>query len=295
MKLFVTGLCGSLGRALAREATSDGHRVVGINRGPWPDGEPMPTGTELVRCAMDDGLSIRDALVGCDALVHGAGLHQNNAGSADLAAFVHTNVELTAALLDQAYAAGIRRVVLCSSMTVQIGRKWDMMGACVVDESMPARVSHHYSVSKWMLERLGEAFCRTHPDVSLASLRHMAFGAGDDGNPANLIARFLSCRDAARACLSALSVDGLRGEVFNIGSGSRLSNADICEAQIDPRAVVDRVWPGAMAILNREGYEVTSENFWPVASNAKSRATLGYEPIDTFEAWLVSKGWRRPS
>ena len=295
MKIFVTGLCGALGRALAKEASAAGHPVVGINRGPWPEGEPTPPGVQLVRCAMDDTDAVRRALDGCEAMVHGAGLHQGHAAHSDLAAFIHGNVEACAALLDLAHAAGVRRVVLCSSMTVQIGQSWNQSGACVLDESMPAMVSHHYSVSKWLVERLGEAFCRTHPDISIATLRHMAFGPGNDGNPANLLARFLSDRDAARACLCALNTPGLRGEVFNVGSATPLTNADICDAQSDPLVVIERLWPGAVAILAREGVQPKSSDFWPVASNVKCRALFGYEPVDTFEAWLISKGWRKPS
>lgn len=146
-------------------------------------------------------------------------------------------------------------------------------------------------MSKWLVERLGEAFCLTRPDVSLATLRHMAFGSGNNNNPANLLARFLSDRDAARACLCALETGGLRGDVFNIGSGTPLTNADICEAATNPCGVIERLWPGACAILDREHCTPIPADFWPVASNLKSRRMLGYQPIDTFESWLVSKGW----
>ena len=42
MKLFVTGVCGRLGRAIAQVAAGQGMDVVGIDIVPWPDDVEQP-------------------------------------------------------------------------------------------------------------------------------------------------------------------------------------------------------------------------------------------------------------
>ncbi|MDB6094994.1 MAG: putative Nucleoside-diphosphate-sugar epimerase [Verrucomicrobia bacterium] len=230
-------------------------------------------------------------LHGCDALVHTAALHLLNGKGQPMAEFIRVNVQLTAALLDRAVAAGIRRFALCSSMTVQVGIDLTAGGMAVLDEDMPCRPDHAYSLSKVMVEELARTVARRHR-VSTASLRFMGFGHDCTEAGTQLIARVLSARDAGRACLLAVERDGLRGEAFNVGSGTPLSNRDIADAQKDPEAVLERLFPGCAPVLLALAVEARTTDFWPACSNAKSKALLGYEPQDTFAAWLSSHGWR---
>ena len=291
-KIFVTGLCGDLGRAIAREGTDAGWEIVGINRSPWPDRFPMPDGVTLHRMSLDDPSQYAPLLEGCDVVIHCAAMHLLNGAGRPLGDFIQANVANTANLLECGRAAGIRSFVLCSSMTVVIGEKLHPNGIGVFDESATVTPNGHYSMSKVLMERLALEYARMH-DISVCCLRHLAFGQGKSMDEINfgLIGLWLSERDAARACLLAAEQDGLRGDCFQIGSGSPLTHADIQEALGNPWEVLERLYPGCRAVLEPLGFSPKPSHFHPVVCNKKSRRVLGYEPLDTFEAWLRSKGW----
>lgn len=291
MNIFVTGLAGYLGRALAQLALEQGHSIRGIGRSPLQ--EPLPDGVEFHQLDVSSTDEMRRLLSGCDALIHTAAMHLENANEAGCALpdYIRANVEGTARLGETAIEAGVRRLILCSSMTVQVGRDFTASGAAVLSEDMPATGIHPYPISKFLMEKLGEQIARKH-GVSVASIRHMAFGHGNKSAGSNLIAWFLTARDAARACLCAAERDGLRGEAFNIGSGTPMTNAEIAESQDDPAAFMEKKWPGALAILERTGWEVKRRDFWPICDNSRARTLIGYEPQDTFENWLRENGWK---
>lgn len=293
MRIFITGLCGDLGRALAREARDAGHEVAGINRGPWPEAVPMPEGVSLHALSLDDPKSYAPLLAGCDAIIHCAAMHMLNGKGRPLGDFIRANVENTANLLECGRMAGIRRFVLCSSMTVIIGENLLANGIGRFDETTPPRPMAHYSFSKVLMEKLAAEYARLH-GLSVCCLRHMAFGQGKAPDEIGLgyLGLWLSERDAARACLLAAGREGFRGDCFNIGSGSPLANTDIREAQHAPWAVLERLYPGCRAVLEPAGFDAKPSHFFPVACNEKSRRALGYEPRDTFEAWLRTKGWK---
>jgi nucleoside-diphosphate-sugar epimerase len=109
----------------------------------------------------------------------------------------------------------------------------------------------------------------------------------------NLLARSLAPSDVARAVLRVASMDGLRGDVFNIGPKTPLTNQDIIAAKTNPDAVVEKYFPGAVEVLKANGYKLTWDEFWPVTSIRKAKLILGWEPQYTFETWLGERGWKR--
>lgn len=293
MKILVTGICGRLGRALAAEATAQGHTAVGLDMIPWPGekGE-MPKGVEFVAGTYEDFPLMERLLPGCDALIHTAGPHGAFVKKLTLAQFIHSNVENVAQVLDIAVKAGVRHVVLSSTMEVLIGRQWDTSGITFVDEESPTRCDSAYSLSRLLVEILGREYAKLH-NVSIASLRYMAFGYGSDQKLGpQLLARSLATRDVARACLAAARTDDLRGDVFNIGPRTPLTSMDIVAAQTDPEGVVEKYFPGAVEVLKAAGHTLRPDQFWPVTSIRKAKLILGWEPELTFEGWLKSLGWK---
>lgn len=294
MKLFVTGISGRLGRALAFEATAQGHQVVGLDSQPWPANKTAaPDGVEVTVGSYDDE-SLRERLLsGCDTLIHTAGLHGAHIGKRSLADFLHWNVEVVGSMLEAAVRLGVRRAVLSSTMDVYVGTNWDASGMGVIDEEAPPRTNSAYGISRFLVEHLGRHMARDH-GISVASLRYMSF---DDTTihqlGTQLLARTMTARDVAHAVLCAATKDRLVGESFNIGPKTPLTNQDIIAAQKDPDAVVEKCWPGAVTVLKANGVQLRPHDFWPVANIRKAQLMLGWEPQDTFESWLIDLGWKR--
>jgi nucleoside-diphosphate-sugar epimerase len=293
MKLFVTGICGRLGRAIAAEAPAQGHTVLGIDTKPWPaDHAPPPEGVEVHPGSYEDVPTVERLLAGCDAIIHTAGPHGELVGKLGLAGFLHANVECVANLLEAAARHGVRRVALSSTMEVLLGRDWASSGAAVVDERSAPAGDSAYSISRLLQEHMGRELSRTL-GLSIGSLRYMAFGYGEDARLGpSLLARSLTAADTARACLCAVGLDSLRGDVFNIGPKTPLTNADILAAVNDPEGVVEKYFPGAVEVLRASGYTPTFDDLWPVTSIRKAKLILGWEPRYTFETWLTEHGWK---
>ena len=109
--LAVTGATGFVGGHLVRLASAAGFELRALTRG-WRPPEP---GLAWVDGALDRPDSLARLCVGADAVVHVAGLI--NAPSR--AAFESVNVGGTAAMVDAARAAGVRRFVHVSSLAAR--------------------------------------------------------------------------------------------------------------------------------------------------------------------------------
>ncbi len=112
--IAVTGATGFLGSHLALALRAAGVPVRGVVRRPE---SPLLTnaGVTLARGDLADADGLAAAFAGCDAVVANAAL---GSFEGDLAAFARTNVAGTENTLRAAAAAGVRRVVLVSSVAI---------------------------------------------------------------------------------------------------------------------------------------------------------------------------------
>jgi len=295
MKLFVTGIAGRLGRAVADEAAKQNIDIVGLDHQPWPDDCELPGPVQTHIGTYEDVDLLEKLLDGCDGIIHTAGPNGEQLETVDLAGFLHLNVTCVATMLETAVKVGINNVALSSTMEVQIGRDWATSGAALIDEDAPPRTDSPYSLSRLLAEQLGQEFARQH-GVSIISLRYMGFGYSTDAQMGpRLLARYVSTRDVARAVILGATTDGLTGEVVNIGPKTKLTNTDIAQAITDPHTVLEKHYPGAAAIIDQHGHKLTSDWFWPVVSIRLAKRLLGWEPQYTFEVWLTERGWQPPN
>jgi nucleoside-diphosphate-sugar epimerase len=118
MNVLVTGATGFTGGCLARLLRTRGYRVRALVRTKSrAAAEPLhAAGVDLVFGDLTDARSLAEAAHGIDIVYHVAALYRE--AGVPPSAFVDVNVEGTRRILDAARAAGVQRVVHCSTAGV---------------------------------------------------------------------------------------------------------------------------------------------------------------------------------
>lgn len=114
MKILVTGGCGFLGSYVVDELESRGHEVVVFDRQPssW-----LPKGRVFVGDILNQS-AVAEAIEGCDAVYHFAGLADLNKSIRSPVETVSLNIQGTVNVLEAAVAHRIGRFVFASSAYV---------------------------------------------------------------------------------------------------------------------------------------------------------------------------------
>lgn len=148
-RIALTGAAGSLAADIIPGLLARGHSVVGIDQRP-----PRDTfGGEFVECRVNDRAALLDAMRGCDAVIHLAGIPLE----ADWADILQANIDGTQAVLHTAQQLGIDRVVLASSIH-SAGYVSVPTGGTLVPDDVRVRPNTFYGVSKAAVEALGSLY-----------------------------------------------------------------------------------------------------------------------------------------
>ncbi len=158
--ILVTGAAGLLGRFVTQALLRRGARVRGLDRRAGPAPIEWHVGD------VTDPALVAAAMRGTDSVLHIAAVP--NIWSGDGQTIMRVNTLGTYTVLDAAEAAGVGRVVFCSSdsvagYTVQDGRMLPPLYA-PLDLDHPLRATDPYAVSKV----LGEDLCRAYALRGLA-------------------------------------------------------------------------------------------------------------------------------
>lgn len=292
MKLFVTGVCGRLGRAVTSMAQTLQIPIVGVDRGPWPLNTPRPEVLSFHQGDFDDQHLIDRLMPGCDGLINTAGLHGEYIDSCNLDQFIQSNVTQVNWLCERAQKHGLKAVALSSTMEVLFGRSGDHSSMQLYDESSSPNCDSIYSNSKLMMEQEAVGFA-SKTGLSIACLRFMGFGYNSKtpGGP-RYLSKLLHSEDAASAAIAAATSRGLKGEVFNIASYTPLTKADVPAVWKNPGDLLERHYPGSVAILEKLDIKVQPSMLLPASRIDKAKKMLHWQPRWTFESWLHSQGWR---
>lgn len=199
MRAFVTGATGLLGNNLVRELLAGGHHVRALVRS-RAKGTRLLEGleAELVEGDMLDVPAFAPVLDGVEVVFHTAAYfreYYRGPISDHWRMLEAVNVHGTAALLEAAHRAGVRRVVDTSSSGI-IGRKPD--GSPGDEDTPPAPITgdNLYFRSKLLAEKLARQLsARTGLEVT-SVLPGWMFGPGDAAPTAagQLLADFLAGR-----------------------------------------------------------------------------------------------------
>jgi len=152
--MLVTGAAGLLGRFVVDKLSRHGARLRGLGRRPGP----TPVGWHVGD--VTDPTLVAGALTGVDAVLHIAAVP--NIWSGDGQTITRVNTLGTYTVLEAAEAAGVGRIVFCSSdsvagYTVREGRMLPPLYA-PLDLDHPLRATDPYAVSKVLGEGLWQAY-----------------------------------------------------------------------------------------------------------------------------------------
>jgi dihydroflavonol-4-reductase len=281
---FVTGATGLLGNNLVRLLLAEGYRVKALVRSHQKASEQFAGLTddrlEWVLGDLAHAKGFAPALRGCDVLFHTAAyFRESYKGGRHLDALRKTNVEGTQALLNEAYAAGIRRVVHISSIAVL-----RLNQAGVTDETMPLAKNaapDDYYRSKIETDEAAFAFLDSHPDMHISLvLPGWMHGPGDLGptsagqfvqdylrqkipGVADAAFSVVDARDVAQVALAS-SRTGRRGERY-LAAGHPVSMSRLLQAMETvtgipaPRRKLPRMMLYAIALLQETYARLTGK------------------------------------
>jgi nucleoside-diphosphate-sugar epimerase len=261
MRVLVTGAAGVIGRSAVRHLAERGMTV-----------------TALPGDATDES-GVGAAVAGRDAVVHLAALAHPSLGT-PRAVFAN-NVVATFTVLAQAASAGVRRVVLASSINasgIPMNPAGPLPAYFPLDEDLPVDIGDAYSLSKQVDEHSAAMAARAwgltvvalrFPLVrSRAELR--AFAATAAADPAGMLRTgwsYLTVDDAARAIEAALVAPLSGAHVVGLSAADTLL-ADPTQSLVDSHA---RGVPCRRTFTGREA----------LVDTTRARTLLGFEPAES--------------
>lgn len=324
MKLLVTGAAGFMGSDFVHFALGeDGVRSLTVldaltyagrrENLAGVEGDPR---FRFVHGDVADPATVRDAMAGCDTVVHfAAETHVDRSIDADQV-FIRTNVEGTRALLAAAREAGVRRFVLISTDEVYGHLEWRDPAAEPTDgalarfrsgdpeapefftERSPIRPRSPYSASKAGADHLALAYHATHglpvvvtrasnnygarqfPEKLIPLLTTRAL-AGETlpvyGDGLN-VRDWLHVRDHSMGVWGALH-RGRSGEVYNLGGRSERTNLQVVRGIL---AALDLPESRIEFVPDRPGHDRRY-----AIDTRKAEEELGWAPTRNFEEGLA--------
>jgi len=178
MKVLMTGAAGFLGRELADVLEKGGHELKLVDRVEKDDATifvpgsadrkrvPLVTKWPYIKAEVVDELAMRNAMEGCDAVIHLAartdGLPQNGKS------IMEANVIGTYVPIDQARQVGVKRFLCASSINAFGTIYWKLSGKPAEYKTMPLNETFEvvpedpYSLSKYVNELTCATFHRAY-------------------------------------------------------------------------------------------------------------------------------------
>jgi UDP-glucose 4-epimerase len=294
MRIVVTGSSGHLGEALMRVLGDDGVDVVGLDVLASPF-------TTVVGSVADRGC-VRRCVEGADAILHTATLHKPHVGSHRREDFVHTNVNGTLTLLEEAVAAGVSRFVFTST-TSAFGRALvPAKGepAAWISEDVRPVPRNIYGVTKVAAEDLCELVHRDHGLPCLILRTSRFFPEGDDRDDVRttyddlnvkvneLLYRRVDLEDVVSAHRLALErAPEIGFGRYIISATTPFTPADRAELRSAAPVVVRRVVPAYEEVYAQRAWTMF-DSLERVYDNARARNELGWSPRYDFASAVES-------
>lgn len=304
-RCLVTGANGFIGSALVEHLQSVGWRARGALR------QPCAASGDWVQVAsLDAKTDWREALQGCDAVVHTAARAHVLREQLDdpLPELRRVNVEGTLALAEQALAAGVRRFVFISS----IGVNGSVCAAAFRDTDLPAPHSP-YARSKFEAEQGLRSLLQGQPMELVIVRPTLVYAAHAPGNFARLLKLVgsgiplpLASLDNRRSMIALSNLVSLlvtclhhpaaAGELFLAADDGDISTADLVRSLAQGMGRRAHLWPmpigllalGARAIGKQALYTQLCDSLR--VDTSKARDLIGWQPPYGMREALIESG-----
>jgi len=167
-RVLVTGGAGFIGIEMVRQLHAKGLRVVvyDLDRQIERARPYLPAGVDLVFGSVLDRAALREAVDGCDAIIHLAAVLGVAKTEANRLHTLEVNVNGTQNVLDAARSHRVKKVTFASSSEVY-GEPFETP----VTEQTPTQGKTVYAVSKMMGEELCKAYSQRFPELSCTIVR----------------------------------------------------------------------------------------------------------------------------
>ncbi len=189
MRICVAGGAGYIGSHTAHHLASLGHDLVVYDNLATGHRESVPPQAAFVHGNVEDPITARRALHGCDAAIYLAALKAAGESMIDPSKYARANLSNTIAFLDACLDEGVKYVIFSSSAAV-----YGSPAYLPIDENHPTVTENFYGYTKLEVEHILDWYSRLR---GLKSVRLRYFNAagydpagvvsGLEMNPANLI------------------------------------------------------------------------------------------------------------
>ncbi len=231
MKIFITGVAGFLGSRLAEELIAQGHDVSGCDNMSAGDARNSPIAFLHVDCKQN----LSDVFKGVDVVYHCAAHPHEGLSVFSPRAICSSIYEASVSVFSSAAAAGVKRVVFCSSMSRYGARPLPFVETQYPDPRDP------YAIAKVAAEDTLRMLSKTHGFEHVIAVPHNLVGRNQKYDDpfrnvcaimANRMLRqmrpivygdglqtrcFSDVRDVLPTLISLALEPGLDGEIFNVG------------------------------------------------------------------------------
>ena len=295
-RILVTGADGFIGSHLTEELVRGGYKVRAfvlynsLNSWGWLDrcAQDVKGNFEVFTGDIRDHNGVKEAMKGCDAVLHLAALIAIPYSYHSPDTYVDTNVKGTLNILQAARELNIRKVIHTSTSEVYGSARF-----VPITEDHPVLGQSPYSATKIGADQMAYSFYaafglpviivrpfntyaprQSTPAVIPAAISQIAAGRKQIRLGAMSPTRdFTYVADTVRGFVAALEADAALGEVINVGSNFEISIGDTV-------AMIARLMSADVTVLceserlRPEKSEV--ERLW--ADNAKAARLLGWKP-----------------
>ena len=243
MKVLVTGATGAVGPRVVHALYQAGFQIRSFSVDA-PAAGIFPQNVEVLIGDVTDQEAVQSAMQSVDAVVHMAALlHIVNPSATIREKYERVNVGGTASVVNAAIRAGVRRVVLFSTIAV-----YGQSDGCVLNEMSPTYPATFYAQTKYAAEQI-VLNARSINGLPLGTVLRFGaiYGPRIKGNYERLT-HALSCHrfipvgnglnrrtliydiDVGRATMQAISHPAAAGRLYNVTDGGFHTLNEIIEA-----------------------------------------------------------------